>query len=116
MVSALGVVQIFAWGSTFYLLSVLADPMIAETGWSRSLVMGGISLALAASGGASILVGRLIGEYGGRPVLTGGMALLAVGLAVLSVAHNAAVYLVGWLIIGLGMGAGLYDAAFATLG
>ena len=35
---------------------------------------------------------------------------------VLALAHALPVFLAAWLVIGLGMGAGLYDPAFATLG
>jgi hypothetical protein len=34
----------------------------------------------------------------------------------LAVASNLILYVAGWFVIGIGMGAGLYDAAFATLG
>lgn len=34
----------------------------------------------------------------------------------LGLAPNLPVFLAGWLVIGLGMGCGLYDPAFATLG
>jgi MFS family permease len=37
-------------------------------------------------------------------------------LALLGTAQNFAWYLVAWIFIGAGMGAGLYDAAFSTLG
>ena len=38
------------------------------------------------------------------------------GLALLGFAQNLPVYFLAWIVIGLGMGAGLYDPAFATLG
>ena len=34
VVTALGITQIVAWGSTFYLLGVLATPIRVDTGWS----------------------------------------------------------------------------------
>jgi len=43
-------------------------------------------------------------------------ALLAAGLAGLAFANSIALHLAAWAVIGLGMGAGLYDAAFAALG
>jgi MFS family permease len=115
-ISALGVVMIFSWGSTYYLLAVLAEPIRADTGWSRGLVTAGISLGLLVSAVVAPRIGALIQREGGRRVLTGGMALIAAGLTLLAVAPNPAVYLGAWLILGLGMGAGLYDAAFSTLG
>lgn len=116
LVSVLGIVQIFAWGSTYYLLAVLADPIIADTGWSRLWVMGGFSVGLLAAGIAAMRVGRLIQHHGGRPVMAGAMILIAAGLAMLGTAPAIPIYIAGWIVLGLGMGAGLYDAAFSTLG
>jgi hypothetical protein len=42
--------------------------------------------------------------------------LLAIGLLALALAPSLPVCILAWLVIGLGMGAGLYDPAFATLG
>ena len=49
-VSALGVVEIFAWGSTYYLMAVLAGPLAADTGWSAGLISAGVSVGLLVSG------------------------------------------------------------------
>ncbi len=115
-ISALGVVMVFSWGSTYYLLAVLAGPIRADTGWSPGFITAGMSLGLLVSALAAPRIGALIQREGGRRVLTGGMALIAAGLALLAAAPNPAVYLGAWLFLGLGMGAGLYDAAFSTLG
>ena len=48
--------------------------------------------------------------------MRGAMALLALGLALLAAAPHLAVYGLGRAVLGLGMGAGLYDAAFSTVG
>jgi MFS family permease len=49
-------------------------------------------------------------------VLAIGALLLAAGLIGIGTAANFAWYLAGWVVIGLGMSASLYDAAFSTLG
>ena len=116
VISALGVVQILTWGSSFYLLSVLAAPMSEDTGWPLAWVIAGLSLGLLVAGLVSPRVGAFIGEHGGRPVLAFAALVLAAGLAILGLAPNLPTYLAGWLLIGLGMGTGLYDPAFATLG
>lgn len=116
VVSALGITQILAWGSSYYLPAVLAKPISAETGWPLTWVVGGLSLGLVAAGLVSPRIGRTIHAVGGRPVLAASSALLAAGLAVLTLAHGIRLFLAAWLVIGLGMGAGLYDAAFAALG
>jgi hypothetical protein len=41
---------------------------------------------------------------------------MALGLVGLAIASSLTIYLLSWLILGIGMAGGLYDAAFATLG
>ena len=69
VISVLGVTQIFAWGSSYYLPAVLAKPIASDTGWSLSWVVGGLSLGLLIAGLVSPWVGRAIARRGGRPVL-----------------------------------------------
>jgi len=116
VVTTLGITQILAWGSSYYLPAVLAKPIAADTGWSLGWVVGGLSFGLLAAGLVSPRVGRTIDAKGGRLVLALSSLLLALGLAGLALAHSLATYLIAWLLVGIGMGAGLYDAAFATLG
>ncbi len=116
IVPALGVTQILAWGSSYYLPAVLAQPISVDTGWPLTWVVGGLSLGLLVSGLAAPFVGRLIHRHGGRPVLAASAVLLAAGLLGLAAAPNLVLFLAAWLIVGLGMSAGLYDAAFSTLG
>ncbi|WP_119273666.1 MFS transporter [Taklimakanibacter deserti] len=116
VICTLGVFQILAWGSSFYLLGVLAPAITADTGWPPALVVSGLSLALLAAGIVSPKVGRTIQQHGGRPVLATSSVLLAGGLIAVGLATTPWIYLIAWLLIGLGMGTGLYDPAFATLG
>jgi MFS family permease len=115
-VPLLGVAQIVSWGSSYYLLAVLAGPISADTGWPAPWVVAGGSVGLLASGLAGPLVGRLITNHGGRPTMAFGSVLMAAGLLAVGAAPNLTAYLLGWAVLGLGMGAGLYDAAFSTLG
>jgi MFS family permease len=116
VVSALGIAQILAWGSSYYLPAVLAAPIAAETGWPLGWVIGGLSLGLLVAGLISPMVGRRIHAQGGRRVLAASAILLAIGMTVLALSPSLPVYLGGWMIMGLGMACGLYDAAFSTLG
>src|SRR5260370_14039677 len=69
IVPALGVTQILAWGSTFYLPGVLANPIVRDTGWPYDRVVGGLTVGLLIAGFVSPRVGRAIGKHGGRPIL-----------------------------------------------
>jgi MFS family permease len=116
VISALGVVMIFTWGSTYYLMTVLAAPIAADTGWSLGSITGALSAGLLVAGLVSPRVGRAISRHGGRPVLAAGCATIAAGLLLIAAAPTLWVFWAGWLILGLGMAAGLYDPAFASLG
>jgi MFS family permease len=95
---------------------VLAKPTADDTGWPLSWVVSGLSLGLFIAGVVSPGVGRAIERRGGRPVLAVSAILLSAGLICVALAPNVATYMTAWLVVGLGMGAGLYDAAFSTLG
>jgi MFS family permease len=116
VVTALGLVQILAWGSSFYFPAVFAGPIAAETGWPLPLVVGGVSLGLLVGGLISPQVGALIARHGGRPLLAASSLLFAAGLAGIGFATSLPAYLIAWAVVGLGMGTGLYDAVFAALG
>ncbi len=116
VLTVLGIGQIIAWGGTFYLPAVLAEPIARATGWPLSWVVGGLSAGMLVSGLVSPYVGVLVERHGGRPVLAGGAVVLAFGLLLLGAAPGPGAYMLAWLVLGVGMGAGLYDPAFATLG
>lgn len=116
VVAALGIGQILAWGTSFYFPAVFAGAIVADTGWSLGLVVSGMSIGLLVGGLISPKVGALIDRHGGRPVLFASSLFYAAGLAGAGLAPNLGVYLAAWIVIGIGMGTGLYDAAFATLG
>ncbi len=116
VVSCVGVAQILAWGSSYYLTAVLAGAVAADTGWPMAWIVGALSLGLLASGLVSPRVGRLIHRQGGRMVLAASACLLGTGLLVVGLAPILAAYVAGWVVVGLGMGCGLYDPAFSTLG
>jgi MFS family permease len=116
VISGLGIGQIFAWGSSYYLPAVLAKPIVDDTGWPLAWVIGGLSIGLLVAGLVSPWMGRTIARRGGRPVLMASTLLLAAGLCMLALAPSIPVYLSAWVVVGIGMGAGLYDPAFASLG
>jgi MFS family permease len=116
LIAVLGFTQCLAWGSSYYLLAVLAKPIAADTGWPLTWVVGGLSLGLLVAGLTSPAMGRAVERYGGRPVLAFGSVILALGLAGLGLSQHPSTYFAAWAVLGLGMAVGLYDAAFATLG
>ena len=114
--SALGATQIFGFGSTYYLLGVLGAPISAETGWPLTFMSGAQSAGMLVAGLVSPWVGRTIGKQGGRRVRAAGFVVRGPALLVLALSRHKPVFLLGWLLMGLGMGSCLYDAAFSSLG
>ncbi|MDI9221901.1 MFS transporter [Pantoea sp. EA-12] len=112
----LGLVQILSWGGSFYLMAVMANPIVAETGWSQQWVYGALSLGILVSGLLAPLSGRLISGSYGRVLLASSGAVMAIGLVIMGLSHHLLLFLFAWLIIGIGMAMGLYDSLFATLG
>ena len=100
VITTLGVAQILAWGSSYYLLAVLADVIARDTGWSLAWIVGALSLGLLVEGLVSPYVGDAIERYGGRPVLAASAVLLALGLAGLGAAPSLPFYVAAWLVVG----------------
>lgn len=77
VLSAIGIAQILAWGSSYYLLSLLAGPISTDTGWPLAWVFGALSVGLLVSGLVSPRVGHIIQRRGGRPVLAASVSCCA---------------------------------------
>jgi MFS family permease len=115
VVATLGVAQTLAWGSTYYLPAVLANSMAAELGIGTAWIFAAFSAALLLSAFLAPLSGRLIDLHGGRRVLACSNLVFALGLAMLGAATGPGLLVASWLVIGIGMSAGLYESAFSTL-
>ena len=114
-VAALGTAQTLAWGSTYYLPAMLAAPMARALGVSTPTVFMAFSMALIVSALIGPLAGRAIDHWGGRPVLLVSNLVFALGLVALAKADGALGLFAAWVVIGVAMGAGLYEAAFSAL-
>lgn len=115
VVIALGTAQTIAWGSTYYLPAVLATPMARDLGLSPVWVFAAFSAAMVLSAFVGPPAGRAIDERGGRSILIVSNFIFAAGLAGLGLAQGPISLFAAWFVIGVGMGMGLYEAAFSTL-
>lgn len=112
----LGIAQILLWGGSYFLLAILGDAIIKDTGWSHQYIYGCLSLALLISGLISPRIGKTI-QYSRRNYLLPASGLImGLGLIILSLTTNRILFLCGWIVLGFAMGLGLYDALFASLG
>lgn len=115
IVLSVGVAQTLAWGASYYLPAILAAPIAGELGFGSELVYAAFSLALIIYAILGPSAGRRIDQFGGRGVLAASSLIFALGLALLGLANSAAILFLAWVVIGVGMAMGLYEAAFATL-
>jgi predicted MFS family arabinose efflux permease len=112
----LGSTQTLAWASSYYLPAVLADDMSRDLGLSTNWIFGIFSASLVLTAVIGPKVGRAIDARGGNGVLAASNLLFAGGLFLLQLAHSLPVFAAAWVVMAIGMGLGLYDSAFATLG
>jgi MFS family permease len=115
IILALGTTQTLAWASSYYLPAILADPIAHDLGVSSNWIFAAFSASLVISAVLGPRVGRQIDLVGGRSVLSISNLTLAAGLALLGITHSIPVLIAAWLLLGIGMGYGLYDAAFGAL-
>ncbi|UCU99697.1 MFS transporter [Acidovorax radicis] len=114
-VARLGTAQTLAWASSYYLPAMLAVPMARDLGVATPTVFAAFSVALIVSALLGPLAGRTIDRHGGRPVLVGTNLLFAAALAGMALAQGPVGLFAAWVLMGVAMGSGLYEAAFATL-
>ena len=112
---ALGTAQTIAWASSYYMPAILAAPIARDLGVTSTVVFGSLSGALVIAGLIGPRVGHAIDTFGGRGLLATSNLVFAVGLLLLSAAAGPRLLIAAWIALGLGMGLGLYEAAFATL-
>src|SRR5437016_2893204 len=80
-----------------------------------SVFFGLFSGALLLSAAIGPSVGRLMDRQGGRGLLAAANLDIAAGLLILAAAQSIAGLATAWIVLGVGIGMGLYDPAFATL-
>ncbi|MDO9453254.1 MAG: MFS transporter [Stagnimonas sp.] len=114
-VAAIGFGQMLAWGSSYYLAAILAPLMARQFGLPAVAVFGMFSAALLVSAVLGPFAGRRVDRLGGRRVLQNSNVLFAIAHLVLAFAQGPVTLALGWLLLGVAMPFGLYDAAFGTL-
>ena len=115
VVVALGATQTVAWASSYYMPAILGGPIANGLHLPASVFFGLFSGALLLSAALGPSIGRLIDRQGGRGLLAMSNLVIAAGMLVLAAAQGIMGLAIAWTVLGVGIGMGLYDPAFATL-
>lgn len=94
---------------------MLAVPIAKDLGIATSSVFFAFSFSLVVSAFLGPYAGKSIDRWGGRPVLMATNLVFALGLILLGTSQSTTSLFIAWAILGIGMGCGLYEAAFASL-
>lgn len=109
-------INAFGIGTFFYGFSTFFNPMIAEFGWSRTLMSGVYSLSRLEGGIEGPLVGWLIDRFGARRIMFIGISLAGCGYLLLSLVHSPlSLYLIFALTLSLGYDLGYVHSTGATV-
>lgn len=115
IVPVLGLGQVVAFASSYYLLGVLADPMARTLRIKPSVLFTALSVAFLISAVLSPAAGRWIERRGGRRVQAWAHLAFAAALLLMALSPSAFVLIAGVAALGIGMAIGLYGTAFAVL-
>ena len=111
----LAIAQIFMWASLYYLFPALLLVWEGDLGWSKTELSGAFTLALVVSAVFSPGVGRIIDRGYGRRILAASAIIGSLLLALLAGVAKLWQFYAVWLLIGMAMSGGLYEACFAVL-
>src|SRR5436309_11339618 len=90
-------------------------PMATDLGFSRVEITGALSIGLLSSALGALPIGRWIDRHGAREIMTLGSILGTALLLVWSRVESLGALYAVWALLGLAMGATLYEPAFAAI-
>jgi predicted MFS family arabinose efflux permease len=116
LVAGLGAAQLLAWGTLYYAIAVLGEPIGAELGLTSGHVFGAFAWSMLISGVLAPWAGRTLDRLGGRALLISSVIVGAAAFVILARVHSIMALMAAWSLAGLAMALGLYDTCFAAIG
>ena len=107
--------QTVSWGVLYYAFSVLLVPMQRDLGWSRTVLVGGFTVAVVISGLLAPTVGRHLDHGSPRLVMGAGSAVGVLLVLAWARAGTVAAYYAVWAGLGVVMALVLYEPAFTVI-
>jgi MFS family permease len=114
-IPALGLTQLIAWGTTYYLPAVLRHRFSVELALSDAMIFAGVGVTLVVAALVAWPVGRLMDSQGAGRFMPVGSLCLALGLLILGNSTGWMGYFLAWVVFGFGMSLAMANAAFSAL-
>lgn len=114
-IAVLAVTQLAGWGTSFEVLGVMGRVIAPALQLPNEVIFGGLTVMMIVSALFGPKVGRMLERHGAARVLALGATAFAAGLALLAVSTNLAVYMLAWIVIGLGGALGLSAPAYTAV-
>ena len=111
----LAIAETIVWAAMYYSFPALLPTWEQELGWSKTELSFAFTLSLVVSASLVPVAGRLIDRGFARAIFTGGAALGAALLALLSLVTEPWQFVCIWIGLGVAMSGTLYEACFAVL-
>src|SRR5699024_10631453 len=114
-VIAFGITQIVGWGVTFNLPGVIGTSIAEGFDSTLDTVLIGPTIMLTILAIVSWWIAPVFERYGSRMLMTTGALIIVAGLIMMALAPTVHVYLMAWVLFGLGGAASLSTAAQIAL-
>jgi MFS family permease len=108
-------VNLFVAGVVNFGFTALFEPIVDEFGWSYAQVSLAASLRGLEVGILAPVVGLLVDRIGPRKLIFGGALLLGIGLTLLSLVNNLAMFYVAFALVAAGMSACIGTVTMTTI-
>ena len=104
-----------SFGVLYYGFGAFLPSMERSLGWSKLTLTGAYSLALLVSGFTGIVVGKHLDRHSPRLAMAAGSLLGVAGVLAWSSVQTPLALYASWAVIGVAMGATLYDPSFVVV-
>ncbi len=109
-------INAFGIGTFFYGFSTFFNPMIAEFGWSRTLMSGVFSISRLEGGIEGPIAGWLTDRFGARKMIFFGVIIASFGFILLRTVNDIlSLYLIFGLVMSIGFNLGFMHATSAAV-
>ena len=110
------IISCWGYGSWYYGMSALFNPLIAEYGWTRAQLSAAFSMRSIEGGLEGPIGGMLIDKYGPRVITIISTIIASVGLLLVLYVRDIWQFVIVWgFVVSLGFNLGLYDTVNAAV-